>query len=218
MHDGRIWKEGYHNDVTLDGPLLMFSSVCILDSSVLVPVTLNAWPSFPGCRVRVLPRELPPTTKAWAAQPVQQDGSHLDLTLTKPVGEGRIGMTYVARMNSAKDASEVDSLASGLVPPELFLKITKPQFCQSMVREAWFYEQMCALQDVAIVRCFGFLTATLKGARMGLLTDNEACDNSESLATTLLLPCTQTNMVLRRIPFGIVGSTRKTSHSFPSSF
>ena len=164
-----------------------FSSVtlhdCILDSSVPVPVTLNVSPSFPGCRVRVLPRELPPTTKAWVAQPVQQDGSHLDLTLTEPVGEGRRGMTYIALVNSAKDASGADLLASGLVPSELVLKIAKPQFCRSMAREAWFYEQMRTLQGVAIARCFGFLTATLKGARTGLSTASED-DDSGSLAMT----------------------------------
>jgi hypothetical protein len=45
------------------------------------------------------------------AEPVQQDGSHIDLTPTEPIGEGHIGMTYV---NSAKDASGADLLASGL--------------------------------------------------------------------------------------------------------
>lgn len=43
---------------------------------------------LPGCRIRVLLGKLPPTTKAWGAQPAQQDGSHLYFTLMEFIGEG----------------------------------------------------------------------------------------------------------------------------------
>ncbi|CAA7260888.1 unnamed protein product [Cyclocybe aegerita] len=149
---------------------------CLLLHNSHIQITLNASASFPGCRVQVLHDKLPPPTKAWAALPVSQDSSHLDLTLMELIGEGRIGITYAARVNAANDASGVDLLASGLVPSEVCLKIAKPHFCRSMAREAWFYEQLRPLQGIATARCFGFFTATVEGARTNPSNESEASE------------------------------------------
>jgi hypothetical protein len=69
-----------------------------------------------------------------------------------------------------------------------------------MAREVWFFEQMRTLQGVATARC------------LGLSIEPELWMIS-SLAT-LFLPCTQTNIVSRRIRPGITGSPREICHSF----
>ncbi|KAG5641256.1 hypothetical protein DXG03_005650 [Asterophora parasitica] len=136
-----------------------FSSItihnCILENGVSIPVTLAASPSSPGRRYTDdYDDPPPPTVKTWAARPVPIDGSSLDVSLTGLIGEGRIGMTYSARVNATGD-----NVTPGTVPQEICLKFAKPQYVRSLAREAWFYEQLHKWQGISTARCFGFFSA-----------------------------------------------------------
>lgn len=128
-------------------------------SGEFVPINLNAAASFPACRHTKAERPLPPTAKSWASRPVVSDASQLVLSLGKFIGEGRIGMVYSARVESASDASGAD--VSNALPSELCLKVAKPTFARSLAREAWFYEQLGDCQGTSTAKCFGFFTAPL---------------------------------------------------------
>ncbi|KAG5639993.1 hypothetical protein DXG03_001894, partial [Asterophora parasitica] len=120
---------------------------------------VTAAPSFPARRYTDdYTDPPPPTVDTWAARPVLLDGSSLDVSLTGLIGEGRIGMTYSARVNSARDASGLDVTNS--VPKEICLKFAKPPYVRSLAREAWFYEQLHKWQGISTAKCFGFFTAT----------------------------------------------------------
>ncbi|KAG5641201.1 hypothetical protein DXG03_005772 [Asterophora parasitica] len=146
--------------------MFAFSSLtihdCVVENGVSVPVVVEASPSFPARRYTDdWDDPPPPTVETWAARPILLDGSSLDVSLTGLIGEGRIGMTYSARVNSARDATGLDVTDS--VPKEICLKFAKPPYVRSLAREAWFYEQLHKWQGISTAKCFGFFSATPDG-------------------------------------------------------
>ncbi|KAG5640787.1 hypothetical protein DXG03_007192 [Asterophora parasitica] len=147
-------------------PKFAFSTItihdCVLENGDSVPVVVEASPSFPARRYTDdYTDPPPPTVKTWAARPILLDGSSLDVSLMGLIGEGRIGMTYSARINSARDATGLDVTDS--VPQEICLKFAKPPYVRSLAREAWFYEQLHKWQGISTAKCFGFFSATPVG-------------------------------------------------------
>lgn len=66
----------------------------------------------------------------------------------------------------------------GSLPP-LVVKIGRRNRCQSITREAWFYEEMECLQGIAIARCYGCFEMELgKGQRVAPLVDHPTYDES----------------------------------------
>lgn len=86
----------------------------------------------------------------------------LTLRLGKMIGFGRTGIIYEALDTclSSPDATH------GYIPP-LVVKIARRKRCQSLVREAWFYEEMECIQGVAIPRYYGCFKLNLeRGTRV----------------------------------------------------
>lgn len=145
----------------MNAPALTFSRITVrncatsLEDGSSIPFTLQASESFPSLRLGREPRRRADTT--WGALIPPATGGHLDVTLeSSPIGEGRIGLAYSARVNAATDADGND--ISGNMPIEVCLKIAKPMHCRSLAREAWFYEQLRESQGVATAKCHGFFT------------------------------------------------------------
>lgn len=90
------------------------------------------------------PSQLPP-----------QGHAALSLSLGKVLGAGRSSIVYEA-LDTRIIPSSLDprSASRGYLPP-LVVKIGRRNRCQSIVREAWFYEEMECLQGVAIARFYG---------------------------------------------------------------
>ncbi|KAG5641257.1 hypothetical protein DXG03_005651 [Asterophora parasitica] len=153
--------------------MLAFSAItihnCVSQNGVSVPVVVNASPSFPARRYTDnYDDRPPPTVETWAARPVPVDGSSLEVSLTGLIGEGRIGMTYSALVNSARDASGHDVVDS--MPKEICLKFAKPPYVRSLARDAWFYEQLHEWQGISTTKCFGFFAAPV--AHNGTLAES----------------------------------------------
>lgn len=76
------------------------------------------------------------------------------------IGEGRIGLIYSAQINAGTDTSGQDILTGWLaeLPPTLCVKV-KPQYCRTLAREAWFYEQLHEVQGIATARCYAIALA-----------------------------------------------------------
>ncbi|EEB89893.1 hypothetical protein MPER_11964 [Moniliophthora perniciosa FA553] len=139
----------------------MFSSLtihdCGLERQNLVPICLDTAPSFPASP-RALKKEEYSVPDSWAAKDITLAEGHLELALLERISEGRMGVTYSARVVSAT-RSHVDVSAS--LPQVLCLKFARMQHCRSLAREAWFYEQLTECQGISVARCFGFFTSTL---------------------------------------------------------
>lgn len=149
---------------------------CALIGHTFVPIKLNASVSFPASRHKVCEDDVvPPTVESWAPHPVTSDASQLVLSLRRFIGEGRIGMTYIARVESASDASGAD--VSNTLPSEVCIKVAKPTFSRSLAREAWFYEQLGDCRGTSTAKCYGFFTVPLS-----------ECKDSEGNAVTNIYP------------------------------
>ncbi|KAG5640785.1 hypothetical protein DXG03_007190 [Asterophora parasitica] len=154
--------------------MFAFSTVtihdCILRNGVSVPVVVEASPSFPARRYTdTYNNRPPPTVETWAARPTPLDSSSLEVSLTGLIGEGRIGVTYSARVNSARDASGLDVTNS--LPKEICLKFAKPPYVRSLAREAWFYEQLHKWQGISTAKSFGFFSTSVAQSHSGMLAD-----------------------------------------------
>lgn len=87
---------------------------------------------------------------------------------------GRSSIVYEA-LNTRIAPSDLDpsGASRGYLPP-LVVKIGRQSRCQSIVREAWFYEEMQCLQGVAIARYFGcFEVKVGPGRRVGPWEDTK---------------------------------------------
>lgn len=96
--------------------------------------------------------------------------STLSLSLGDAISSGRSGIVYEAleaRTNSTHIGVQGDTASTGYLPP-LVVKIARQNRCMSIVREAWFYEEMECLQGASIARCYGCFELRLeKGWRVG---------------------------------------------------
>ncbi|KAJ8469621.1 hypothetical protein ONZ45_g16835 [Pleurotus djamor] len=95
----------------------------------------------------------------WSPRPLPQDDSYLEVTLVDFVAEGRIGVTYTAHVNAAKDGNGKDM--QNLIGKQVVVKFAKPQFARSLAREAWFYECLEEAQRTAVAASYGFYTTPL---------------------------------------------------------
>ncbi|KZV82126.1 hypothetical protein EXIGLDRAFT_778945, partial [Exidia glandulosa HHB12029] len=75
----------------------------------------------------------------------------LNLELGEYIGSGRSGIVF---------AVDTTGTHGGL--PPLVLKIARQERCQSVAREAWFYEELECLQGVVLPRCYGCFRLNLQ--------------------------------------------------------
>lgn len=95
----------------------------------------------------------PPPRRASSLPPPAH--AKLSFSLGKVVGSGRSGVVFEAVnpiISTGPDSST--PTPAGYLPP-LVVKVSRQLRCQSVVREAWFYEEMECLQGVAIARYYG---------------------------------------------------------------
>jgi hypothetical protein len=136
-----------------------FATVVIHTSHAGQPLVLKASVSFPAVPYRIQDKDkpLPPS---WNAKDSSSAEGHLELRLFERLGEGRISTVYSATVLSARQGGGIDITSS--LPQKLCLKFAKKEFCRSLARDAWFYEQLHHLQGVAIARSYGFYGSTVK--------------------------------------------------------
>ncbi|KAJ3509757.1 hypothetical protein NLJ89_g5050 [Agrocybe chaxingu] len=139
----------------------MFSTLIITDcgrSARRLPliVSLKATTSFPASSFDF--DENPhPVGDSWAAKDTSALQGVLELSLIERISEGRIGVTYSARVVSV--TYDRSSVANAL-PEIVCLKFAKKQYSRSLAREAWFYEQLACCQGTSVPRCYGFFNST----------------------------------------------------------
>lgn len=88
--------------------------------------------------------------------------SELSFSLGPIIGSGRTGIVYEVRnvsIDPIKD--DVSTKTPGYLPP-LVVKVAYRNRCLSLVREAWFYEEMECLQGASMARCYGCFELDLK--------------------------------------------------------
>ncbi|KAJ8508053.1 hypothetical protein ONZ45_g9631 [Pleurotus djamor] len=131
---------------------------CVSSNNSLCSLQLAAAQSFPSSRFTCGP-DGSALEADWSPRPVPNNDSRLEVTLGSFIAEGRIGMTYTARVNVATDGNGQD--IRSLTGKDVVLKFAKPQFARSLAREAWFYECLEEAQGTAVARCYGCFTASL---------------------------------------------------------
>jgi hypothetical protein len=140
----------------------MFSTLIIRDCGLNAHqpaiVSLKATPSFPACaRDYVIDHQVP-VPDSWAAKDISTADGCLELSLLERIAEGRIGVTYSARVIAA--TTESGSGVTSTLPEVVCLKFAKKQHCRSLAREAWFYEQLAEVQGISIAHCYGYFSST----------------------------------------------------------
>ena len=139
----------------------MFSTLtirgCALSASrAPITVSLKATSSFPACAYDYI-EDPHPVPDSWAARGVSTPQGTLKVSLLERISEGRMGVTYSAHVISATDDDGSDITKT--LPESVCLKFTKPQYCRSLAREAWFYEQLDECQGISVARCHGFFSS-----------------------------------------------------------
>ncbi|KAG2003759.1 protein kinase subdomain-containing protein PKL/ccin3 [Coprinopsis cinerea AmutBmut pab1-1] len=146
---------------TLQRALEMFSTLLINHCATVggkpATVTFNASPSYPSA-IWDRQRRGEPAPKTWNSKDVSKFEGTLELTLLERISEGRIGVTYVAKITSATQGN-TDHRAK--LPETVCLKFAKPEFSRSLAREAWFYEQLGSCQGVSIPQFYGFFSSSM---------------------------------------------------------
>ncbi|KAJ8509004.1 hypothetical protein ONZ45_g8789 [Pleurotus djamor] len=120
--------------------MLLFTTIIIHDciSNDNGSLQLSAAQSFPASRY-TRTRYGPEWEADWSPRPVPDNDSRLEVTLGEFIAEGRIGVTYSARVNVAADPDGQD--IADPIGKDVVVKFAKPQFARSLAREAWFYER-----------------------------------------------------------------------------
>ncbi|KAH6903236.1 hypothetical protein BKA70DRAFT_1194650 [Coprinopsis sp. MPI-PUGE-AT-0042] len=128
------------------------------DSDSSPPLMLKPSVTFPAAPYKIKDKDkaLPPS---WDAKDITSAEGSLELRLLERLAEGRIGTVYPATILAATRGG-VDITPT--LPQNLCLKFAKKEFCRSLARDAWFYEQLQDLQGVAIAQSYGFYTSTVK--------------------------------------------------------
>ncbi|EPQ52941.1 hypothetical protein GLOTRDRAFT_95006 [Gloeophyllum trabeum ATCC 11539] len=75
-----------------------------------------------------------------------------DFSITGQLGQGRVGAVHVV---------EIRSCSIPVAVPPLVVKVANRDFCDKLSKEAWMYEEMEALQGVAIPRCYGYFLSEI---------------------------------------------------------
>lgn len=95
------------------------------------------------------------TPKLQHSQLPSSSSATLRIKLGEKIGDGMTGIVYEAIVLSIThpDGSD-DNVPTGYLPP-LVVKVGRLNRSASMVREAWFYEDMEPIQGIAVPRCYG---------------------------------------------------------------
>ncbi|KAE9402578.1 hypothetical protein BT96DRAFT_937055 [Gymnopus androsaceus JB14] len=133
------------------------------------PLTLVRNQSFPAKRYIWCTEECPTETDSkWDSLPLSVGKAHADFELLERLGEGRISITYAARLICLRQGpgGKILSLSSlpCPFPDEFCVKLAKAEFIRSLAREARFYEQIAktdGCQGIITPICFGFFTTSL---------------------------------------------------------
>ncbi|RXW20926.1 hypothetical protein EST38_g4929 [Candolleomyces aberdarensis] len=119
--------------------------------------SFNVAPSFPGSSWEQ--QTTLPAPETWASKDISEAEGCLELSLQNRISEGRIGVTFSALVVSATKGGK-DVRPS--LPESVCLKFAKQEFCRSLAREAWFYEQLAdSCQGTSVPRCYGFFSSTM---------------------------------------------------------
>ncbi|EAU90700.2 protein kinase subdomain-containing protein PKL/ccin3 [Coprinopsis cinerea okayama7 len=139
----------------------MFSTLLINNCATVggksTTISLEVSPSHPSA-IWYRKHRGEPAPVNWNSKKVAEGEGELELTLLERISEGRIGVTYVAKVDSAM-RGDVDLRA--MLPEKVCLKFAKPEFCRSLAREAWFYEQLESCQGASIPIFYGFFSSSM---------------------------------------------------------
>ncbi|KAG2006750.1 protein kinase subdomain-containing protein PKL/ccin3 [Coprinopsis cinerea AmutBmut pab1-1] len=139
----------------------MFSTLLIHNCATIggrsTTITLKVSPSFPGA-IWFRERRGEPAPETWDSKDVSKANGTLELSLLGRIAEGRIGVTYIAKVVSATHAPLVPQAR---LPDTVCLKFAKPKFSRSLAREAWVYEQLDSLQGISIPNFYGFFSSSM---------------------------------------------------------
>ncbi|OBZ77293.1 hypothetical protein A0H81_02064 [Grifola frondosa] len=105
----------------------------------------------------------------------------LELRVRKKLSSGRCGRVFPTSTTSLSDPSNSsDAILSPAPPvlPELVIKIARPNYVESLGREAAAYHEMQAIQGVSIARCYGWFEAEL--GKDHVLFDGGESDDSDN--------------------------------------
>lgn len=132
----------------------------------------------PMCRteVRFLPYPPPPEHPKL---PMPMSSCHLALQLTDIIDDGGSSVVYAA---TAIHSDLDDSGAGAQVYPPLVVKMARRSRRGHIAREAWFYDELHALQGSVIPRCYGWFEAPETPNFVGdvYAPDNEEEEDEES--------------------------------------
>ncbi|KAG2012248.1 protein kinase subdomain-containing protein PKL/ccin3 [Coprinopsis cinerea AmutBmut pab1-1] len=131
---------------------------CAIVDGKPTAITLEVSPSHPGA-IWYRERRGGPPPPNWNSTDISDAEGELELTLLDRISEGRIGITYVAKVVSAKRGN-VDLRAT--LPETVCIKFAKPEFCRGLAREAWFYEQLESCQGTCIPNFYGFFSSSMR--------------------------------------------------------
>ncbi|KAE9402579.1 hypothetical protein BT96DRAFT_542820 [Gymnopus androsaceus JB14] len=155
----------FFSSVTLCGLANSSSS----SESYSEPLTLVRNQSFPAKRYIWCRDECTTETDSeWDSLPFSIGKAHADFELLEWLGEGRISITYAARLICLRQSPGGETLPLSsllcILPDEFCVKLAKVEFIRSLAREAWFYEQIAkteGCQGIITPLCFGFFTTSL---------------------------------------------------------
>ncbi|EIN07998.1 hypothetical protein PUNSTDRAFT_144462 [Punctularia strigosozonata HHB-11173 SS5] len=88
------------------------------------------------------------------------EGLCIELSLDGAVAKGRCGIVY--RVNVHRVLSADGKELSDISLPPLVAKVAGMRYTPHITREAWFYDELEALQGSVIPRCFGLFEAVLQ--------------------------------------------------------
>ncbi|EAU81071.1 protein kinase subdomain-containing protein PKL/ccin3 [Coprinopsis cinerea okayama7 len=139
----------------------MFSTLiinrCATVSGKSAAITLKVSPSYPSA-IWFREHRGEPAPESWNSKDVSNAEGTLELTLLDRIREGRVGVTYTAKVVAAM-RSDVDVRPT--LPETVCLKFAKQEFSRGLAREAWFYEQIEPLQGVSVPIFYGFFSSPM---------------------------------------------------------
>lgn len=101
----------------------------------------------------------------------------IELSLDGALAHGRCGIVY--RVNVHRVLSADGKELSDISLPPLVAKIAGMRYTSDITREAWFYDELEALQGSVVPRCFGLFEAVLPDDTMLVPWEAHGIDSDE---------------------------------------